>query len=185
MRKATGPFSGTVSSWMLKPLPSACAHALPMRIRSCPPTVPESSPHAPPFGVPPSGGPEVWSSGSSRLPLLRRLTAGLRTKIAPPAFDISKPGVIFTRLEVYLVNSPSRPNLRPVDPPPLGASVRHHGLLPRSRAGWGRLVPTVAGVGGVAIRLGRLSPRWPSARTIKPQSRQKPQQSCVIKAHQA
>jgi hypothetical protein len=25
------PSSGTVSSWMLKPLPSACAHALPMR----------------------------------------------------------------------------------------------------------------------------------------------------------
>jgi hypothetical protein len=31
MRKATRPSSGTVSSWMLKPLPSACAHALPMR----------------------------------------------------------------------------------------------------------------------------------------------------------
>jgi hypothetical protein len=28
MRKATRPSSGTVSSWMLKPLPSACAHAL-------------------------------------------------------------------------------------------------------------------------------------------------------------
>jgi hypothetical protein len=33
MRKATRPSSGTVSSWMLKPLPSACAHALPMRIQ--------------------------------------------------------------------------------------------------------------------------------------------------------
>ena len=31
-RRAMRPSSGTVSSWMLKPLPSACAHALPMRI---------------------------------------------------------------------------------------------------------------------------------------------------------
>ena len=42
-----------------------------------------------------------------------------------PPFDISKSGVILAPLEVYMVNSPSRPNLRPVDPPPLGASVRH------------------------------------------------------------
>jgi hypothetical protein len=33
MRKASHPSSGTVSSWMLKPLPSACAQALPMRIQ--------------------------------------------------------------------------------------------------------------------------------------------------------
>ena len=35
------------------------------------------------------------------------------------------------RLEVYMVNSPSWPNLRPVDPPPLGASIRHALPLPR------------------------------------------------------
>jgi hypothetical protein len=33
MRNATRPSSGTVSNWMLKPLPSACAHALPMQIQ--------------------------------------------------------------------------------------------------------------------------------------------------------
>ena len=41
-----------------------------------------------------------------------------------------------------MVNFPSRPNLRPVDPPPSGASVRHNCSLPlpapRPRAGWGR-----------------------------------------------
>ena len=59
-----------------------------------------------------------------------------------PAFDILKPGAILTPLEVYMVNSPSRPNVRPVDPPSLGASVRPAFSLPhpgsRLRAGRGQ-----------------------------------------------
>ena len=59
---------------------------------------------------------------------------------SPLAF--SKPGAILAPLEVYMVNSPSRPNVRPVAPPPLGRPVRHSSSLPhaglRLRAGWGR-----------------------------------------------
>ena len=50
------------------------------------------------------------------------------------------------RLEVYMVNSPSRPNSRPADPPSRGGPVRHSIALPlpgpASPAGWGRPVPT-------------------------------------------
>ena len=56
-----------------------------------------------------------------------------------------------TRLEVYMVNSPSRPNVRPVDPPPLGASVRHPFLLPppapRPARGEDVTVPTILDAG--------------------------------------
>ena len=80
-----------------------------------------------------------------------------------------------------MVNLPSRPNLRPVDPPPLGASVRHPLSLPhpgiRPRTGRGQFEIS-------NLRLKSPSYRWPSARTIKAESRQKSQQSCLIKAHQ-
>ena len=53
-----------------------------------------------------------------------------------------KPGAILIPLEVYMVNSPSRPNLCPVAPPSLGASVRHVFSLPHPghclRAGRGQ-----------------------------------------------
>ena len=64
-----------------------------------------------------------------------------------------KPGAILIPLEVYMVNSPSRPNLCPADPPPFGASVRHPLSLPRSHAGWGRSSPRSQVLGG-----------WPSAK---------------------
>ena len=80
-----------------------------------------------------------------------------------------------------MVNSPSRPNLRPVAPPPLGASVRltlplpHPGIRPRPGRGQFEISN---------LRLKSPSYRWPSARTIKPQSRQKPQQSRLIVPNQ-
>ena len=50
-----------------------------------------------------------------------------------------------------MVNSPSRPNVRPVDPPPLGASVRHPFLLPppapRPARGEDVTVPTILDAG--------------------------------------
>ena len=80
-----------------------------------------------------------------------------------------------------MVNFPSRPNLRPVDPPPLGASVRHPLSLPhpgiRPRTGRGQFEIS-------NLRLKSPSYRWPSARTIKAESRQKPQQSRLIKPYQ-
>ena len=80
-----------------------------------------------------------------------------------------------------MVNSPSRPNLRPADPPPLGASVRHPHSLPhpgiRPRPGRGQFEIS-------NLRLKSPSSRCPSARTIKPQSRQKPQQSRLIVPNQ-
>ena len=65
-----------------------------------------------------------------------------------------------------MVNSPSRPNVRPVDPPPLGESVRHTltmsptGIQPAR--GGDDPVPTVLDVGGGGRPL-----------TIKAESRQK------------
>ncbi len=54
-----------------------------------------------------------------------------------------------------MVNSPSRPNVRPVAPPPLGGSVRHSLLLPPpgtspARGGDGP-VPTILDAGPVAV----------------------------------
>jgi len=52
-------------------------------------------------------------------------------KLLPP-LAFSKPSVIFIPLKVYMVNSPSRQNLRPVAPPPLGRPVRHSFSLPHA-----------------------------------------------------
>jgi len=62
-----------------------------------------------------------------------------------------------------MVNSPSRPNLRPLSPV-------ESGVIPsRPRSGWGRLVPTIEPAGCV--------PR--NSAVTQAQSRQKPQQSCL------
>ena len=89
-----------------------------------------------------------------------------------------KPGAILITLEVYMVNSPSRPNVRPVDPPSLGASVRPAFALPhpgpRPRAGRGQFeIPLLP----VAVRQdhqGRIKAKTPAIVPNQGKSRQTP-----------
>ena len=94
-----------------------------------------------------------------------------------PAPCFLKTRAILTPLEVYMVNSPSRLNTRPVDLPPLGWSVRL--TLPLPAPG-----PVPHGVGTARPHDHRC---WSAGRPpgpSSPQSRQKPLYSCIIKAYQ-
>jgi len=64
-------------------------------------------------------------------PILSIPSILLSKKLLPP-LAFSKPGAILAPLEVYMVNSPSRPNVRPVAPPPFGRPVRHSSSLPHA-----------------------------------------------------
>ena len=76
------------------------------------------------------------------MPALAKTAICACQKMFLPPLAFSKPGVILIPLEVYMVNSPSRPNVRPVDPPPLGRPARTPFLCPlpasTPRAGRGR-----------------------------------------------
>ncbi len=98
---------------------------------------------------------------------------GTPNKKSSPPLAFSKPGVIFIPLEVYMVNSPSRPSSRPDDPVECGGMTplwNWETCLPVDRAVMPAPSPARGGDG--------LLP------TIKAQSRQKPLQSCLIKPHQ-
>ena len=89
-----------------------------------------------PFGVPP----------------FRRSGLHPLSHSVPFCHSVTPPHLTFrnlcyiAKLEVYMVNSPSRLNSRPADPPSRGGSVRHIIALPlpgpASPARWGRPVPT-------------------------------------------
>ena len=64
------------------------------------------------------------SSRRTIMPALAKTAIYVCQKMFLPPLAFSKPGVILIPLEVYMVNSPSRPMLRPVAPPPLGRPVR-------------------------------------------------------------
>ena len=83
----------------------------------------------------------------------------------PPHLTFPNPCYI-TKLEVYMVNSPSQPNSRPVAPPPPGACVRHNVALPPRRVGTAR--PHVSNSGHA-----------PTTRCPRPEPREsKPYFSC-------
>ena len=106
------------------------------------------------------------------------------------------------RLEVYMVNSPSWPNVRPVAPPPPGACVRHTFALPPRGVGTARPhvshsvhVPRITVIGCFPLFDLKSSPpcvnraphsgnRNPIFPALKAPSRQKTQPSCLIKAYQ-
>ena len=77
-------------------------------------------------------GPRCWRSGKPAVAAHQRClpSASFRPQSSPhPLLTFPNPCYII-RLEVYMVNSPSRLNLRPVDPPAPGGWVRQPIHLP-------------------------------------------------------
>ena len=129
-------------------------------------------------------------SGASEIKTGTRFRAFAIPKIS---VAFLKPGAILIPLEVYMVNSPSRPNVRPVDPPSLGASVRPAFALPhpgpRLRAGRGQFeisnlrfeIPLLL----VAIRKdhqGRIKAKTPAIVPNQGKSRQTPNFQTAVRS---